>query len=104
QHLDFSCRRQLANHVEILRVTRLEPFQQRTRQVHHDRKKLALGQSLQQRKVDVSSMLLEHVTEVSNRLMLMHSEYESKWLDCVSCHSRAASSGSAVITFLRQIS
>src|SRR5688572_19868134 len=49
-------------------------------------------------------MLLEHVAEVSDRLMLMHPEYESERLDCGGRHCGAEISRCAGFTFVYQIS
>src|SRR5687767_7545602 len=49
-------------------------------------------------------MLLEHVPEVSDGLMLMHSEDESKRLGSGRCHCGDAASGCAALTFVRQMS
>ena len=78
QQLDFAGRDQLADQIEIAAVARLQPLEQRTRDVHDDRKELALHQRIEQRTVHVASVLLENVSEIADGLMLVDAEDESE--------------------------
>ena len=57
---------------------RLEPFEQRARDMERDREELPLGQALKQRAVHVPHVLLEHVVEVPHGLVEVDAEYEAE--------------------------
>ena len=77
QELDVTVRRQPPDHVEVARVVRFEPLEQRARDVQCEREKASLRQSLHERPVDVPQVIGEDVVEVPHRLMQVHSEHEA---------------------------
>src|SRR2546429_4530715 len=68
QELDVTLRCQPTDQVEVGRVVRLEPFEQRPRDVQREWKEAALRQPLDERPVDIPQMGFENVVEVPHRL------------------------------------
>ena len=77
QKLDVTVRRQASDQVEVARVMRFQPFEQRARDVQREREKPSLHEPLHQRPVNVAQMIGEHMVEVPHRLMQVHAEHEA---------------------------
>src|SRR5882762_2728890 len=77
QQLDLAVRRQATDRVEVGGGVRLEPLEQRPRDVQREGQEPLRGEPLDQRQVHVPQVVLEDVVEVPYRLVEVHPEDEA---------------------------
>src|ERR687898_2257656 len=69
EQLHMTITHQLPKEVQVRGIVGLRPFEQRTRQMQHDRQEAATGEMLQNWTVYVLDVLLEDMVEIADRLM-----------------------------------
>ena len=77
QELDPAVGGEPAEPVEVGGLVELEPLEQRSAQVQHDRQELPVGERVEQRAVHVLDVLGEDVIEVADGLMEVQAEREA---------------------------
>src|SRR6266571_1764244 len=80
QQLDVPVRRQATDRIEVGASVRLEPFEQRSRDVQRERQEPLCGEPLHEGEVHVSQVVFEDVVEVPHRLVEVHAEHEPHWI------------------------
>lgn len=90
QDLDLSIHRQPADLVEIGGLVFLEPLEQRSRNVQHDREEFALPDALDERTIHVPHMLFEDVVEIAHRLMEVDTEDKTDRIQLVALRKAQA--------------
>ena len=77
ENLDLALRCERSQPVEVGGLVRLEPLEQRPREMKHDRQEATAGEPIEQGAIHVFDVLGEHMVEVADRLVDVESEYES---------------------------
>ena len=79
QQLELARAREAGEPVEVCRLVRLQPLQQRSGQVQHGGEEVRLLQLVEQGTIDIVQVLAEDAVEVADGLVQVQPDHEAEW-------------------------
>ncbi len=79
QQLELARAREDSEAVEVGRLIRFQPFQQRPGEVKHGGEEVRLFQLVDQRAIDVVQVLAEDMVEIADGLVQVQPDHEAEW-------------------------